>query len=84
MAQYTLYILLCNKNYFSCKISFAACSDGDGNLLNGGIVNEGKLQICVNGTWGSVCASKDFSNTEARVVCRHLGYTDKGLFTCLI
>ena len=34
---------------------------------------EGEVQICLNGSWGSVCES-NWGYSEARVVCRQLGY----------
>ena len=34
---------------------------------------EGEVQICLNGSWGSVCDS-NWGYSEARVVCRQLGY----------
>ena len=39
---------------------------------------EGNLQICLNGVWGWVCQNS-FSNIDARVVCRQLGYTTTGM-----
>jgi deleted-in-malignant-brain-tumors protein 1 len=41
------------------------------------VANEGRLEVCTNGVWGSVCNS-GFSTTDAYVVCRQLQYTRGG------
>ena len=39
---------------------------------------EGNLQICLNDIWGWVCHNS-FSNVDAMVACRQLGYSTGGL-----
>ena len=50
------------------------CSDGDLRLVGGEEINQGRLQVCMNGAWGSVCDSGGvFTTDEAVVACRQLG-----------
>ena len=76
---------LLGKNHNSCVICFrlpmldeatkpANCNDGDLRLFGAATTNQGRLQVCVNGAWGSVCDSQGvFTTDEAKVACRQLG-----------
>ena len=72
-----------------CSDSTAAvpsnCSDGDVRLVGGATSNEGRVEICVNRMWGSVCRSTSswsndsyFGVEEGRVVCHQLGHQELG------
>ena len=61
------------------------CSDGDVRLVGGTSSNEGRVEICINQAWGSICYSTyryTWRNTwninEGKVVCRHLGQQPLG------
>ena len=50
------------------------CSDGELRLSGAVLTNQGRLEVCVNGAWGSVCDSQGvFTTDEAKVACRQLG-----------
>ena len=53
------------------------CSDGEVQLVDGASTLEGRLEICINGAWGTVC-NDDFDSTAAMVVCRQLGIQESG------
>ena len=50
------------------------CTNGTMKLVNGSTPNEGRVEICINGEWGTVC-DYEWDRREANVVCRQLGYT---------
>ncbi len=57
--------------------SHAGCTEGDIRLLEGSTRQEGRVEICKNNAWGTVCHS-GWSIADARVVCRQLGYSVVG------
>ena len=54
-----------------------SCDEGSFRLVNGVIQNEGEIEVCINGVWGSICADQ-WDETDAYVLCQQLGYIDTG------
>ena len=55
----------------------AFCTTGQLRLAGSNVVNEGRVEICINNEWGTVCDDSWGSN-DASVVCRQLGYLAQG------
>ena len=54
--------------------STVVCQDGDIRLEGGSTSNQGRIEVCMNETWGTVCHDS-WDTTDARVVCRQLEYS---------
>ena len=59
------------------------CHDGDVRLVNGRHPNEGRVEVCFNETWGTICdyiyiSPWRWNISEADIVCKQLGYSAAG------
>lgn len=55
------------------------CENGELRLVGGTTPLEGRLEVCWNETWGTVC--DDFwSGFDAQVACNQLGYSTVGMY----
>ena len=48
--------------------AFSECTDGDVRLMGGHTSSEGRVEVCINNAFGTVC-DHAFSSQEAQVVC---------------
>jgi deleted-in-malignant-brain-tumors protein 1 len=64
---------MCKKMAVLFHLS-AQCDDGSVRLTGGPNIFEGRVELCVDGSWGQVCAMPWIS-LNAEVVCRQLGHS---------
>ena len=71
--SFTESTISCHYNYYD--IVATDCSHGAIRLVS--LDNDplvGRVEVCYEGVWGTVCQN-GWSNTDAAVVCRQLGYS---------
>ena len=64
-----------NANCSHGDVKIASLSDDTTTLSS-----EGRLEVCVNGVWGTVC-DLQFGTKDAHVACSQLGYGGEGMGT---
>ena len=75
-----MILLIMWLHNFLCFLSTrdtSQCCDGTVRLAGGSSSNEGRVEICQSREWKTIC-DNNWSENEARVVCRQLGYSDQG------
>ena len=68
-------------------IESSGCSHGDIRLVNGETVYEGRVEICINKVWGTVCSTNSthfwsaykWTSKDTNVLCRQLQHMGLGM-----
>ena len=58
------------------------CPSGDIRLVGGSVADEGRVELCLNNAWGTIC-DDGFDINDANVICRQLGYPDHGTYSII-
>ncbi len=55
------------------------CIEGNVRLADGSDEHEGRVEICSNGLWGTICDGGLWDSRDATVVCSYLGYQNASM-----
>ena len=55
------------------------CQNGDLRLVNGTAPTNGRVELCWNETWGTIC-DQGWSSFDGDVACRQLGFAPGGMY----
>ena len=64
-------------------ITIDYCRHGDVRLVGGLSAREGRVELCHNQRWGTVC-DDGWSAFDVQAVCRQLGYNPQGIHVMYI
>ena len=70
-------IHLSQRSLFLSLSLSAACRNGDLRLQGSSIQSRGRVEICHNNMWGTIC-DNSWSSLDARIVCKQLGFSQIG------
>ena len=61
--------------------TYSNCTDGDIRLIGGVSEYQGRVEVCLNRAWGTVCTSS-WGSQDALVVCNQIGALTIGIQFC--
>ena len=62
------------------------CVTGEARLVEGSVKSEGRVEVCINSVWGSVCRGSSYywDSSDTKVLCRQLGHQELGVSIMLL
>ena len=74
--------------YIGTNVQKSDCVDGDVRLEGGMTEYEGRVEVCINKVWGTVCGYfrrrwwryyRDWEEADSNIVCKQLGHMEIGM-----
>lgn len=65
-------------NFIVCIYTLIVCAEGDLRLVGGTQVYDGRVEVCSNQVWGTVC-DDGWGTFDANVACRQAGFSRFGM-----
>lgn len=65
-----------NLCYIAMKVG--NCTNGDIRLVDGSNELEGRVELCYDNQWGTVCYNSYWTPNFANLVCGQLGFSSRG------
>ena len=72
--QIYIYIYIYKNQFF---IILDDCNNQTIRLVGGATSWEGRVEVCADGRWGTVC-DEGWTNQSADLMCTHFGYPGEG------
>ena len=63
--------------FFIISMTAIPCASGDIRMVGFARGNDGRVDICIDGRWGSIC-DEGWSTVDAQVACTQLGFSSEG------
>ena len=74
----TMHIYMVPSLYLQQSLVYCTvCTNGSIRLRNGSTSMNGRVELCLNGDWGTVC-DDGWNTVDANVACGQLGYSRSG------
>ena len=64
---------------FRTDVLCVGCTENGVRLFGGSTKQEGRVEICRNNTWGTLCDDR-WDGSDASVLCRQLGFSSAGTY----
>ncbi len=75
-------MILYKKHVLQLLAITEICNDGDLRLIGGSNNTEGRVEVCYNEAWGTIC-DNSFDRNDATVICGQLGFSRRSVFSNL-